>query len=114
MARKTPSRLEMRKMAEAAESKGEDGKSSTKKKKATKKKATRKKAAKRTKTAASVRKRLVWGIFSGNLKEEARFPYDKRKDAEKKMEQLLAKGKKLYFIQPIKEEITEELPVEAE
>ncbi len=49
----------------------------------------------------------MWGVFSGSLKEEARFPYDQRKEAEKKLEQLLAKGKKLYFIQPIKEVITD-------
>ncbi len=117
MARKTPSRLELRKQAEAAEKNPAAAKKATKK--ATKKKATRKKAT-RTKRAKTIeRKKLVWGVFSGSLKEEARFPYDKRDEAEAKLEQMLAKGKKLYFIQPIKEIITEtvtddEAPVVAE
>ncbi|MCA9075206.1 MAG: hypothetical protein KDA93_09245 [Planctomycetaceae bacterium] len=102
MARKTASRLSKRREAEAAEASG-----ATKKKK---KKATRKKKATTTrrKAKASERKRLVWGVFSGSLKEEARFPYDQRKEAEAKLEQLLARGKRVYFIQPIKEVITAE------
>ncbi len=102
MARKTASRLSKRREIEAADAAG----ASTKKKK----KATRKKKATTTrrKTKASERKRLVWGVFSGSLKEEARFPYDQRKEAEAKLEQLLARGKKVYFIQPIKEVITAE------
>ncbi len=92
--------MKLREEAEAAETLG-------KKKKATKKKATRKKATKRTKKViAPERKRLVWAIFSSSMKEEARFPYDQRQAAETKLAQLLAKGKRLYFIQPVKETIT--------
>ena len=40
------------------------------------------------------------------MKEEARFPYDQREAAEERLEQLRSKGKKMYFIQPIKELIT--------
>ncbi len=40
------------------------------------------------------------------MKEEARFPYDQRSAAEERLEQLRAKGKKMYFIQPIKELIS--------
>ena len=108
MARKTKSRLDLRKEAEAAEA-------HPTKKKATKKKATRKKATKRTKKEkAPERKRLVWAIFSGSMKEEARFPYDQRDAADAKLEQLLARGKRLYFIQPVKETITATVPADEE
>lgn len=98
MARKTPSRLQKRREAEAAEARPE------KKKRASA--AGAKKATTRKKTKAPERKRLIWGVFSGTLKEEARFPYDQRAAAEERLEQLRAKGKKMYFIQPIKELIT--------
>jgi hypothetical protein len=100
MARKTASRLAKRREAEAAASQGD----ATKKKK---RKVTRKKTTTtRRKHKAAERKRLVWGVFSGSLKEEARFPYDQRAEAEAKLELLRSRGKKLYFIQPIKEVIT--------
>jgi len=103
MARKTASRLALRREAEAAEAaEAQDGPKAKKKRKATRKKST----TTRRKVKAAERKRLVWGVFSGSLKEEARFPYDQRKEAEEKLEKLLARGKKLYFIQPIKEVIT--------
>ncbi len=108
MARKTPSRLELRKQAEAAEAEEAKG---TKKKKTTKKKATRKKAKKRTKLKPIEKKRLVWVIFTGSMKEEARFPYKQQKEAEAKLETLRAKKKRLYFMQPVKEAFTE-MPVE--
>jgi len=101
MARKTASRLAKRREIEAAEAAP-----AKKKKKATRKKAT----TTRRKTKAIARKRLVWGVFSGSLKEEARFPYDQKKEAEAKLAQLLARGKKVYFIQPIKEVFTAEEP----
>ncbi len=71
-----------------------------------KKSATKKKAApasRKRKTKAPERKRVLWGVFSGTLKEEGRYPYDQREEAEKRLEQLRAKSKKLFFIQPIKE-----------
>lgn len=100
MARKSPSRLDLRKQVEAAEA--EEATSPKKKKKATRKKATRKRAKDKT----PERRRLVWGIFNGSMKEESRFPYEERKEAEKKIKELRAKStKKMYFIQPIKEVI---------
>ena len=101
MARKTPSRMELRKQAEAVDAQGGDG---------AKKKAPAKKAAapraKRTKEKVIARKRLVWVVFNGSMKEEGRFPYDQRAAAEEKIEQLKLKStKKLYFIQPVKEVI---------
>jgi hypothetical protein len=101
MARKTASRLSKRREVEAAEAQGA---TSTKKKRA---KAAKKKAPTRRKSKAAERKRLVWGVFSSSLKEEARFPYDQRKEAEKKLKALLEKGKRMYFLQPIKEVITD-------
>ncbi len=112
MARKTPSRLQMRKEVEAAEEKKKTAKKTktkTKAKTKTKTKTTKKKAVrKKAKDKTPARKRLVWGVFSGNLKEQARFPYDQRAAAEEKIKQLRARStKKMFFIQPIKEPITD-------
>ena len=108
MARKTASRLEKRRELEAAEKLEKPKKKTTKKKAASttvKKKTTRK--TKRTKASAAERRRLVWAIYNGNMKEEARFPYENRQEAEEKLAQLRAKGKRFYFIQPLKEPITD-------
>jgi len=105
MARKSPSRLEMRRQAEAAEA---EEKISPKKKAVKRKKATRKKKA----AKAEVRRRLMWGVFTGSMKEESRFAYDQRDAAVERIEQLRAKNaKKLYFIQPIKEPLDGEVAI---
>jgi hypothetical protein len=107
MARKTPSRLELRKQAEAAAAQGGDGKDAKKKKEA------KKKPTRRAKTKAAERKRLMWAVFNSNMKEEGRFPYDQRDAAEERIEQLKAKSaKKLFFIQTVKEVITEAAPAD--
>lgn len=90
-------RLQKRIEAEAAEKRGV--KATSKAKKATKKTTTTRKR----KTKTTERKRILWGVFSGTLKEEGRYPYDQKDKAEERLEQLRAKSKKLYFIQPIKE-----------
>jgi len=54
-----------------------------------------------------VRKRLVWIIYNGSMKEEARFNYDQLAEAEERIEALRQKSKKLYFIQPLKEPLGE-------
>ena len=76
------------------------------------KKTTKKKAAKKTtrkkKSPEPIRYRLIWGVYSSGMREESRFDYGKRKDADKKAEQLTAKGKKIFWVQPIKEEIVPE------
>ena len=94
-------RLQKRIEHEAAEKQG-TSKKATAKKTATKakKKST---TTRKRKTKAPERKRLLWGVFSGTLKEEGRYAYDERDKAEERLEQLRAKSKKLYFIQPIKE-----------
>ncbi len=101
--KKPPSRMAKRLEAEAVEA---IEKSTVGGKKATAKKGTAKKPTRR-KTKQAERKRLIWGVFSGTLREEARFPYNEKAQAEEKLEQLRAKSKKLYFIQPIKELITD-------
>ena len=82
------------------------------------KKTTKKKAAKRTTrkrpSAEPTRYRLIWGVYSSGMREEARFDYGKRKDADKKADQLTAKGKKMFWVQPIKEEIIPEPEVAAD
>jgi hypothetical protein len=103
-------RLEMRRMAEAAEkakkTPGEtDGKKGKKAKAAPK--AKRKTASRKGKDRAHQRKRMVWCVFNGSMKEEGRFPYDKKDEAEAKLELLRSKSKKLYFLQPVKEIIGE-------
>lgn len=111
MARKSPSRLDKRREAEAVEAlEKENGKKKITKKAATKKKATKKKAAKksRAKAKTATRKRMIWGIYNGSMKEESRFPYAEREAAEEKLQQLRDKStKKQYFIQPIKEPIAD-------
>ena len=124
MARKTPSRLRMRKELVAAEEKKKTvkkpktkakTKTNTKTKTKTKIKTTKKKAVrKKAKDKTPARKRLIWGVFSGNLKEQARFPYDQRAAAGEKIKQLKTRSaKKMFFIQPIKEPITD-MPADEE
>ena len=100
MARKSPSRLETRKQVEAVEAAGEKGTEEKKARKSPKAAAPR---AKRTKEKVAARKRLVWVVYSGSMKEEGRFPYDQLAAAHEKIEQLKLKSKKMYFIQPVKE-----------
>lgn len=99
-------------MAEAAESREIDtakaGGETTAKKKAAKdpkkKPAAR---AKRAKVKASVRKRLVWVVFSSSLREEGRFPYAEKEAAEARAVELHEKNHRKYFVQPVKEVLGE-------
>ena len=109
MARKTgksPSRLELRKAAEAAEkvTKTAAPKAVKKKAKAAKKKSTKKAKA----IAHPERLRLVWGVFDNSNQQVAAFPYAQRAEAEKKLQDMAGKGKGPYFIQPVKEAIIDE------
>lgn len=97
MARKSPSRLELRKQAEAVAA--QEGGAEVEKK-------PRKAAATRTrkvKEKPQVRKRLVWVVYSGSMKEEGRFGYGELEQAKERIEFLKTKSKKMYFIQPVKE-----------
>ena len=90
MARKVVNRKEKAAEAEAAE------KLLLSKKKAGKRK---------SKTAADVRLRLYWGVFSQNLKRVAVFEFDQEKEAKKRATELSKGGKSPHFIQKVKEEI---------
>ena len=104
MARKTQSRLELRKQADAAESQGAAPDGAAKKRK--REKDVTKKPTRRAKAKVAERKRLMWAVFNGSMKEEGRFPFDQREAAEERVQQLKAKSpKKIYFIQAIKETI---------
>lgn len=105
MARKTASRLDLRRMNEAAEAREpKDGAEEAKPKKArAKAKTPAKKATKRTKEKVAPRRMLMWAVYNGNMKEEARYPYVERQQAEDKLAALREKSaKKLFFIQPVK------------
>lgn len=98
MARKVVSRKAKAAEVEAAE------KLAPKKKKAAKK-TTRKT---KKKTAADVRMKLYWGVFSQNLKRVAVFEFDQKSEAQKRATELSKGGKSPHFIQKVKEEITPE------
>lgn len=70
----------------------------------------RKKASKRKtkKSAADVRLRLYWGVFSQNLKRVAVYEFDQQKEAKKRAEELSKGGKAPHFVQKVKEEIKPE------
>lgn len=94
--------LDKRREHEAAEKQGK-----AKGKTTAKKAGARKAPARKRKTKAPERKRLLWGVFSGTLKEEGRFAWNEKDKAEEKLALLRSKSKKLYFIQPIKESISD-------
>ena len=101
MARKVVSRK-----AKAAEIEAAEKQAATKKKKAPAKKKTTKRKTK--KTAADVRLKLYWGVFSQNLKRVAVFEFDQKKEAQKRATELSKGGKSPHFIQKVKEEIKPE------
>jgi hypothetical protein len=113
MAKRTTSRLELRRQAEAAET-SEPGVAKKKAAKEPKKKAATR--TKRTKAKVVVRKRMLWGVFSSSLKEEGRFAYAEKEAAEARAAELATKHKRTYFVQPIKEVIAdrESAPAAAE
>ncbi|QDV72789.1 hypothetical protein [Botrimarina mediterranea] len=96
MARKVVSRQNLRAEAEAAEAM----EAAAPKKKVAK---TAKKKTTRSKAAAEVRLKAFWGVFNQSLKRVALYDYSQKKEAEKKAEELTAKGKSPHFVQPVKE-----------
>jgi hypothetical protein len=100
------SRLQMRREVEAADTPDEGGAATTKAK--PKKKAAKRKAAvRRTREKPPERKRVAWVLYSGSMKEEGRFAYDQKEAADARLTVLQNRGKKLYFMQLVKELITE-------
>lgn len=106
---KSPSRLELRKAAEAAKA-TQEGAAEPAAKKKTAEKAPRKKTAKKKKKVDPSRLRLVWGVFDNSNQQVASFPYPERSQADKKAADLSEKGRGPYFVQPVKEAI----PLESE
>lgn len=97
----------MRREAEAAEAIEATPKKKVAKKKAVKKKATTTRTRKK-KADTPARRRLIWVLYSSTMREEGRFLYHERDKAEEKLQALLAKGKRRYFLQPIKEALDAE------
>ena len=127
MAKRTINRRELRDQADAAQKrKGSSGDGSEevvksgKAKKAKEPKEPKepkvKKAAgaktKKTKTKVIVRKRLIWGVYSGTMKEEGRYAYADREAADNRAAELSAKHKKTFFVQPIKEPLGDAIEAE--
>ena len=106
------SRLSKRREVEAAEALEEaPAKKKVAKSKAKKKATTKKKAAPRPRKKKSempAPRRLVWVVYSSTMREEGRFLYHERDKAEERLNALLSKGKRRYFIQPIKEALDSE------
>ncbi len=101
------SRLSMRREVEAAEAIEATPKKKVAKKKAVKKKATTTRTRKK-KADTPARRRLIWVLYSSTMREEGRFLYHERDKAEEKLQALLSKGKRRYFLQPIKEALDSE------
>jgi len=124
MAKRTINRRELRDQADAAEKrKGSGGEGSeetvktgkAKKAKEPKEPKAKKPAAaktKKVKTKVIVRKRLIWGVYSGTMKEEGRYAYADREAADNRAAELSAKHKKTYFVQPIKEPLGDAVDAE--
>ncbi|MFN5076171.1 MAG: hypothetical protein ACK5MO_11305 [Planctomyces sp.] len=116
------SRIAMRREAEAAEAAGLDT-TATKSRKSAEEKAesggktaargdkqdaaakTQKVAKPRTRRAREQmqRRRIVWVVYSSTMREEGRFLYYEKDKAEELLQTLLARGKRKYFMQPLKE-----------
>ncbi len=106
-------RIELRRQAEAAEAQAEEKTSTTAKKskvartKVAKDPVTgekvKKKAVRKTREKAREKKRAIWVIYSGTMREEGRYPYWEKQAAEERLELLRSRGKRLYFMQMVKE-----------
>ena len=101
---KRPSRIELRRMVEAAAAQG-DGSAAGKTAVIAKPKKRRK-----AKTPVVVRMRAVWCVFNSNMKEVGRYPYANRAAADARATELTTKHKTHHFVQPSKEPMPEPLP----
>ena len=73
-----------------------------------KKAAKRKSTVRKTREKAPERKRAVWIVYSGSMKEEGRYTYDQKEAAEARLAALRERStRKLYFLQLVKELVTE-------
>jgi hypothetical protein len=53
-----------------------------------------------------------WGVFDAGMKQVAIFDYNQRAEADKKIAELSAKKNAVYFLQIVKEPMTEPPPAE--
>ncbi len=72
-----------------------------------KKKAPAKEPRVRKKPAKQVRRRLVWVVIDNSNKKVAQYDYARKQEADDHAARLQAEKKSTYFVQPVKEEITE-------
>ena len=49
------------------------------------------------------RRRLIWVVYSSTMREEGRFLYHEKDKADELLATLLGRGKRRYFMQPMKE-----------
>jgi hypothetical protein len=91
----------------SSDDEGEEGEAKPKAK-AKKKVAAKKAPAKpRKKVAKVVRKRVVWVVYDNSSKKIQQFDYIHKDDAIALAEKLKTEKKQTYFVQPVKEEMTE-------
>jgi hypothetical protein len=109
MAAKVVRRKEKRAEVEAAEKKAKAApKKAASASKTTEKKAPAKRKS-RAKSAKVVRLKAFWGVFNQSLKRIALYEFSEKKEADKKAKELTASGKSPHFVQPVKEEVVEEI-----
>jgi len=101
MARKVVNRKELREEVEAAERAGEG----TKEKKKATRSTTKRKS--RSKDAADVRMKVLWGVVNQAMKPVAMFEHNQKRAAEKKAAALSQSGKTPHFVQKVKQVIDE-------
>jgi hypothetical protein len=51
------------------------------------------------------RRRIVWVVYSNAMREEGRFLFYEKDKAEELLNTLMARGKRRYFMQPVKEQL---------
>lgn len=107
MAAKIVRRKDKRAEVEAAERKAKSAPKKAASKPADKKTPAKRKS--RAKAAKVVRLKAFWGVFNQSLKRVALFEFNEKKEAEKKAKDLTASGKSPHFVQPVKEEVVEEV-----
>jgi hypothetical protein len=61
----------------------------------------------RKKAAKQVRRRVVWVVLDNSNKPIARYDYTKKQEADEHAARLASEKKQIFFVQPLKEEITE-------
>lgn len=98
----TPAKRTRKSAEEKAESSGRKTARGDKKDAAAKKKKVAKPRTRRAREQMQ-RRRIVWVVYSSTMREEGRFLFYEKDKAEELLQTLLARGKRKYFMQPLKE-----------